>query len=138
MDAPLEQHVWVRAASRCEYCRVPLSAYLTPFQIDHVIALKHAGPTVPENFALACFHCNLHKGPNIAGIDPATSKLTRLFHPRQDDWMKHFALNRDGTTKGITDVGRTTIAVLNMNEPIVVTVRAFLIDEGDALAQLLR
>lgn len=138
MEAALEQQVWARAARRCEYCHVPQSVYLTPFQIDHVIALKHAGPTATENLALACFHCNLHKGPNIAGIDPTTSKLTRLFHPRQDDWMNHFALNRNGTIEGTTDVGRTTVAVLNMNEPIVVTVRAFLIDEGDALANLLR
>lgn len=137
MEAALEQHVWVRAAGRCEYCLVPQSAYLTPFQIDHVIALKHAGPTAAENLALASFHCNLHKGPNIAGIDPATSKLTRLFHPRRDDWMAHVALDRDGAIKGTTDIGRTTIAVLNMNEPVVMTVRDFLIDEGDAIAQLI-
>ena len=56
-----------------------------PFQIDHVIAEQHHGATVPENLALPCLNDNLHKGPNIAGLDPPTGLLTRLFHPRQDE-----------------------------------------------------
>ena len=31
-------------------------------EIDHVIAEQHRGPATPENLALACFHCNNHKG----------------------------------------------------------------------------
>jgi len=59
-------------------------------EVDHVIAEKHRGATSLENLALACFHCNNHKGPNIAGIDPSTGYLSRLFHPRNDDWGAHF------------------------------------------------
>jgi hypothetical protein len=54
------------------------------------MAEKHGSSTGESNLAWACFSCNLHKGPNIAGIDPATGKLTWLFHPRQDAWEQHF------------------------------------------------
>ncbi len=43
-------------------------------EIDHVIAEQHHGPTTLENLALACFHYNNHKGPNVAGIDPESTK----------------------------------------------------------------
>jgi hypothetical protein len=51
--------------------------------VDHIIARQHDGATTIDNLALACLHCNRHKGPNIAGRDVATGDLVRLFHPRQ-------------------------------------------------------
>ena len=92
MDRELEQLVWQRADSHCEYCRLPVLEWLR-FQIDHIIAEKHHGPTDEANLALSCFHCNSFKGPNISGIDPLTGRITRLFHPRQDAWDKHFEWN---------------------------------------------
>ena len=86
MNPGLVQEVWKRAGYRCEYCRIPFPHYRLPFQIDHIIARQHHGPTELSNLALACFHCNRHKGPNIAGRDPATGEIVRLFHPRTDDW----------------------------------------------------
>jgi 5-methylcytosine-specific restriction endonuclease McrA len=41
-----------------------------PFEIDHIIAESHGGPTAAQNLALACYHCNSFKGANLAGIDP--------------------------------------------------------------------
>ncbi len=130
MNAQLEQEVRRRAGGKCEYCRIPQSAEIIPYQIDHVIAEQHGGPTVSENLALACPFCNRHKGPNIAGIDPASGSLTRLFHPRQDLWLEHFRLETDGRIIGSTPIGRTTIAVLNMNEVSSEALRAALINEG--------
>jgi 5-methylcytosine-specific restriction endonuclease McrA len=60
-------------------------AFPLPFQIDHILAEKHGGETVESNLALSCPHCNRFKGPNIAGVDPATAQLTRLFDPRRDN-----------------------------------------------------
>jgi hypothetical protein len=57
----------------------------------------------------------LHKGTNLSGLDPKTKKLTRLFHPRLDDWNEHFA-NRDGEIAGLSALGRTTVNLLRMNE----------------------
>ncbi len=52
-------------------------------EIDHAISKKHGGRTVAANLVLACFPCNNHKGPNIAGLDPVSGNLTPLFNPRR-------------------------------------------------------
>ena len=57
MDATLQQLVWQRARRRCEYCHFPADIALLPFQIDHIIAEKHGGPTAAENLALSCERC---------------------------------------------------------------------------------
>ena len=91
MDEELRQLLWERAGDKCEYCRMPQQLDILPFQLDHIIAAKHHGPTSAANLALSCYNDNLHKGPNIAGIDPLSGELTRLFNPRQDAWAQHFA-----------------------------------------------
>ena len=82
MERRLRDQVWERAASRCEYCLMPQEFTDAVHEVDHIIAEKYRGPTALENLALACFHCNNHKGPNIAGVDPQTGQVTPLFHPR--------------------------------------------------------
>jgi len=130
MDDSLAQEVRLRAGGVCEYCRMPQAFYPTvPFPIDHVVALQHGGPTVTANLALSCLHCNSHKGPNIAGLDPRTRKLTRLFNPRRHKWGRHFRWEGPQLV-GRTAVGRVTVAVLAMNAPEVVAVREALIEEG--------
>jgi hypothetical protein len=129
MDGLLAQ-VRERAAGQCEYCRVPQAYYPTvPFPIDHVIARQHGGPTAFNNLAVSCLHCNSHKGPNIAGLDPKTRKLTPLFNPRRHKWSRHFRWSGPYLL-GRTAVGRTTVEVLAMNHPDVIEVREELIAEG--------
>ena len=84
MDETLAQQVRVRAGHRCEYCRLPESLYAGPFEIEHVIAKQHGGPTSPGSLANACLRCNKKKGPNLSGIDRQTSRtrLVRVFNPR--------------------------------------------------------
>jgi hypothetical protein len=55
MERALEELVRQRAGNRCEYCRVPQEYDKLPFEIDHVIARKHRGPTRASNLCLACF-----------------------------------------------------------------------------------
>jgi hypothetical protein len=65
----------------------------------------------------ACvFLCNSFKGPNVAGFDPATDLLTRLFNSRDDLWEEHFQ-RKGPEIDGTSNVGRTTVEVLRMNEP---------------------
>ena len=118
-----------QAQDRCEYCHFPIALAELAFQVDHIIARKHGGTNRPENLALACFYCNSYKGPNIAGIDPQTSEIVRLFHPRNDEWADHFAWS-GAMLLGQTPVGRATIQVLAVNEPNAVAVRTALIREG--------
>lgn len=126
MNEALRRLVWERAESTCEYCRLPQWLDAMPFQIDHVIAEKHHGSTVAENLALSCLNDNIHKGPNIAGLDPDLRLLTRLFHPRKDNWNEHFAWVGP-VLAGFTAIGRTTIDVLAMNAPERVEQRRLLI-----------
>jgi hypothetical protein len=112
-----KQLVRARAGNCCEYCRVSQSSRLTRFQIDHIIALAHGGADDEENLCLACYPCNATKGTNIAALDPDTGDAARLYNPRLQAWDDHFRLNDDATISGITPEGRTTVAVLRMNDP---------------------
>ncbi len=108
---------------------MPHPHYRLPFQVDHIIARQHGGATVSDNLALACFHCNRFKGPNIAGLDPYSGKLVRLFHPRTDLWDEHF--RAEGIHLfGKTPIGRATIQVLAMNAPDLLLLRLELSEEG--------
>ena len=129
MDEALRQLVWDRAGDACEYCRLPQRLDVLPFQIDHVLAVKHHGPTTADNLALSCYSDNAYKGPNLAGIDPETGEVTRLFHPRRDDWGEHFVW-KGPELVGRTPIGRATIDVLNLNLPERVEHRRLLIQAG--------
>jgi hypothetical protein len=98
-------------------------------EIDHIIAEKHHGSTTLENLSLACFPCNNHKGPNIAGFDLVSDQVTRLFHPRIDVWSEHFRW-QGAILMGLTAIGRATVDVLAINLRHRILARQALIDEG--------
>ncbi len=129
MLASLDAWVRRRARDQCEYCQMHQSDSELTFHIDHVIAEKHGGPTTEDNLALACLHCNLHKGTNLSGIDPVTGRVVELFHPRKDNWDLHFTW-RGEELIGRTAPARATIAVLSINLPVYLKVRAILIAKG--------
>jgi hypothetical protein len=122
MDATIRARVRDRAGHRCEYCRIHQQHYLITFHVEHIVAQQHPGGNDELNLALACHFCNRHKGPNLAGMDPMTCELTRLFNPRIDTWNQHFQIQA-GRIIGLTPVGRTTVDVLNMNRPDRIRVR---------------
>jgi HNH endonuclease len=129
MDKGLERLVWRRARGCCEYCLMPQEYDDTPFELDHVIAKKHEGATTERNISLSCFFCNSFKGSNIAGRDKRTRKLTSLFNPRRHLWARHFRW-QGAILRGRTAIGRVTIAILRINEPLRVELRQHLVDEG--------
>lgn len=118
MDQKTRELVRTRAGGICEYCRVPQRFFSESFHVEHVIAKQHRGTSEEGNLALACHHCNLHKGPNIAGRDPNTDELTRLFNPRTDVWDEHFKILQNGSITGLTEIGRTTLELLDFNTPL--------------------
>jgi hypothetical protein len=131
MDESLIEAVLHRAGHACEYCLLPQSLHPGPYEVEHVIPKQHGGRTVLSNLAYACLHCNRHKGPNLSGIDYATSRtqLVRLFNPRRHKWSRHFRW--DGPLLiGRTPIGRVTVHVLAMNDPIRVALRQELTEEG--------
>jgi hypothetical protein len=120
----LRETIIARAKSRCEYCQREQAATESVFEVEHIVSRKHHGLTEEDNLCLSCIACNQFKGSNIAGIDPKTGLLVRLFHPRQDTWAEHFKWDGD-VLVGLTDVGRTTVDVLKINEQIRIDLRRF-------------
>lgn len=118
-----------RAAGCCEYCHFPEAYAELGFQLDHVVARKHGGTHNAANLAFACYRCNTHKGPNLAGLDPTSRRMTRLFNPRTDEWDVHFRW-LGAKLVGKTAIGRATIGVLCCNRMDAVLVRKALMQEG--------
>jgi hypothetical protein len=129
MDARLRQLVRERAGHRCEYCRVPQAVLRFALQIEHIVARQHLGGNAEDNLALACDRCNLHKGPNLSGIDPGSGELTRLFDPRRDVWNEHFEL-RGNEIVGLSPIGRATVGLLQFNTETRMRLRAVVIAAG--------
>jgi hypothetical protein len=115
MDASVRDSVRRRASGHCEYCHLPQSAVPSaPFQIEHIVARQHFGSDDASNLALACDRCNLHKGPNLASVDPESGETVLLYHPRRDTWNDHFRIE-EGRISGKTPTGRATVRLLQMN-----------------------
>ena len=118
----LANDVRLRAGNRCEYCLILQAAFRRSFHLEHIVSRQHGVASTLENLALACWHCNLKKGPNLTGIDPESGQITPLFHPRIDSWSDHFALRMQTgvsagiTVEGLTPAGRATVHVLGMND----------------------
>jgi hypothetical protein len=132
MDAAMREFVRARAGGRCEYCLLRQEHSELTHHIEHIVAKQHGGTDEPDNLALACHRCNLRKGPNFAGVDPASEDVVSLFHPRRDRWEQHFVL-RNVRIEGATPAGRATVQVLAMNDVRRVELRAELLSRGERL-----
>lgn len=104
---------------------------MAQFHIDHIRPRSAGGITEFENLCLSCPFCNQFKRQQQSARDPQTGKRTQLFHPRRDDWTKHFEWSADGVEViGLTSRGRATIAALNLNHPLAVKARSFWVASG--------
>lgn len=119
----LRQLVRDRARQSCEYCLIHEDDSLLPHEPDHIIALKHRGQTTESNLAWTCFTCNRSKSSDLGSIDIETNQLVRLFHPRSDNWEDHFQLERDGQISALSDIGRVTVFLLELNRTDHIEVR---------------
>jgi 5-methylcytosine-specific restriction endonuclease McrA len=119
-----------RAAQRCEYCRFhEYDLPFWPFHLDHIVPQQHSGTANPDNLAWACQRCNLCKGTNLTGIDPDSTQVVPLFHPRGDCWEEHFTL-LENRIMGRTPTGRATVWLLQMNRDERLELRAELMASG--------
>lgn len=105
-----------RAEHRCEYCHAPEAIFNLPFEIEHITPLCLEGEDDSSNLALACRSCNLYKGAHLMGLDPITQSKPRLFDPRRNVWSQNFRIDLEtGAIVGTTELGRGTVARLQMN-----------------------
>ncbi|HEX7180465.1 MAG TPA: HNH endonuclease signature motif containing protein [Thermoanaerobaculia bacterium] len=117
ISAALRRLVAARAENLCEYCLIHEEDTFFGCEVDHIISLKHGGPTQEDNLAFACLVCNRNKGSDIASLIPGTEDLIRLFNPRADSWGEHFYLDSaDMTIVPLTAIGEATVRILGLNE----------------------
>ncbi|MGE0887213.1 MAG: HNH endonuclease [Blastocatellales bacterium] len=122
IPAFLRRLVIRRAEERCEYCQLSQAGQEATFHIDHIIPVVDGGQTSAENLALACVSCSLRKGARNLASDPHTGEEAELFHPRFDAWDEHFRWDGEQVV-GISAKGRATIALLDLNRPIIISIR---------------
>jgi HNH endonuclease len=125
----LRQLIVERAGEKCEYCLMHQNFSAYSHEVDHVMAVKHGGQGILENLVLSCLPCNRYKGSDLTSIDPLTGKITPLFNPRTQVWCEQFRLE-DGYILGLTAIGRTTIFLLKLNDPMRIQIRRGLITQG--------
>lgn len=111
----LRRQVADRAGRLCEYCLIHEDDTFFGCEVDHIVSLKHSGPTEPDNLAYACCFCNRHKGSDIASVSAETAELVRFFNPRTDRWADHFRLS-GSIIEPLTGIGEATARILQFNE----------------------
>jgi len=117
-DKELKSFVVQRANNQCEYCTIHQDDdQVFRFPVDRIISGQHGGAYTQKNTALACHNCNQKKGPNIASVSPdSPGSVVPLFNPRTNVWAEHFEFH-GAAIVGLTPVGKSTIALLDMNAP---------------------
>lgn len=90
MNNALIALVWERARDCCEYCQLPQALDELRFEIDHIIAEQHGGPTVAANLALACFADN----PELSRDRPQNGPTNMAFQPSTAQVEPAFSLGR--------------------------------------------
>ena len=102
------------------------------FEFEHIQPVSTGGKTIFDNLCFACPSCNRYKADRQTALIPEKNETVRLFHPQQQVWIEHFNWSDSGTElKGLTAIGRATIAALKMNRPALVRVRAMWVKLGE-------
>jgi hypothetical protein len=110
----LRRRVATRAAHLRVYCLIHEEDAFYGCEVDHIISVKHGGPTEADNLAYACVFCNRQKGSDIGSILWTTGEFSRFFNPRIDRWREHFRL--EGTIiQPQTGIGEVTARILGFN-----------------------
>ncbi len=128
----LRAFVTERARGRCEYCAADARFATQAFSVEHIVPRSRGGATTAANVALSCQGCNNHKYNKVDGVDPVSGEVVRLFHPREQCWIDHFAWSPDALLiVGLTPTGRVTVSVLSLNRSGLVNLRRVLFAAGE-------
>src|SRR2546428_11854400 len=112
----LRTDVEIHFRGRCAYCLSPQALMNVTFEVDHILPQKEGGLTVSDNLALSCPLCNGFKGARTRGRDLGTGRDVPLFHPRRQNWFRHFRWAADQQTiEGRTRSGRATVEALQLH-----------------------
>ncbi len=125
----IRQSVVERANNSCEYCKLNQEFSFLPFQLEHIVSIKHGGGNEIENLALACAHCNAQKGTDLTTFLNDYEDIVPLYHPRKENWEKHFSTSK-GLIIPVTRIGKATVKLLLLNNPERVAIRKILAEVG--------
>ncbi len=131
MNAELRSAVQNRAGNRCEYCRLHENDDPYTFHVEHIVAKQHGGSDHIDNLAWSCQECNSRKGPNLSGRIRPSGEVVTLFHPRKQQWARHFRWHGP-FLEGKTKAGKATIYTLDLNSKHRIAVRLLLIAAGES------
>jgi hypothetical protein len=115
----------------CEYCQAPAEYSAAFYHFDHILPAVKGGKSTFSNIAYSCAGCNGYKSDKTHFLDPLTHQITKLYHPKKDKWDEHFQWNNDYLSiEGISPIGRTTVALLQLNREGLRNLRQILILVG--------
>ena len=127
----IQREVTRLANGYCEYCLYPEKFSSDFFHFDHIISLFEGGKSELFNIARCCGYCNGFKKAKTHHFDPFTGQIMPLFNPRQSLWTEHFHWSDDDLLiLGRTDIGRSTVELLQLNRQNVVNLRQILKKNG--------
>lgn len=117
--------------NHCAYCQIAQRHYYNKLEIEHILPKVLGGTDDSANLCLACRLCNSNKGERAQALDPMQGIEVPLFNPRTQVWTEHFEWRQDGIAIiGLTSIGRATVEALQLNNPIALTVRRYLVIAG--------
>lgn len=119
---------------RCAYCRCVIHRNEASEEIEHIIP-KHAKPQwmyTPMNLCLSCKMCNTKKSkktvyflPHTQVVAfPTTSADYKIIHPYLDRYSEHIDIVEGILYRGISDKGRETITLCELNRYQLAATRA--------------
>ena len=112
----LRRQVAQRSNFCCEYCLLPDALAIYPFEVDHILAVRHGGKTKLENLAYCCSRCNRNKRSDLTTVLTEQEIIVRIFNPRLDSWNDHFEVE-SGVIYPKSTIGEATIKLLDFNTP---------------------
>lgn len=125
---------------RCAYCRLELHTNEVTPEIEHIVpkSLKPNWMYEPLNLCLSCKLCNTKKGHRKKTlVDESVEALPRdsasykMIHPHLDRYSENIVFVGDILYRGISDKGKYTINLCELNRYEVAAARAMeLIKQG--------
>lgn len=125
---------------RCAYCRLELHTNEVTPEIEHIVPknLKPNWMYEPFNLCLSCKLCNTKKGHKKKTLVdesvkdmPHDTKAYKMIHPHLDKYSDNIEFVGDILYRGISDKGKYTIGLCELNRYEVAAARAMeLIKQG--------